>query len=1267
MKWIHCNKIALGIVCASILSFMIAQADEDILLSHSKTLISWLVSNSGYMHPSLKMRRLDESDPTSMFGVFTESELKEGTLLFSIPDDIILHSTDNELQQLDCGLVRVLVEELKKKDESEFAPYINYLLDTQPPGQLPSGWSDAGKEMLMKALGDENFNISDARIRYDHDQTFKLKNTLPPSNAISWLEIGWYKECDGERDDLSQYAALLVLQRSWDDILIPIYDMVSHRNGIWFNTKSDDRGVHKGNFVYVYANRDIFAEEQIYGSYNMCEDCSGRVTTYGTAEIFRDYGFVEDMPQTWIFPDIEIGFRMDELEEEDDEGNPQYMIVEWIDEDEPDADDVNMLQIKLDYIEQRIKMLEDRSAWSNVPDHEWEQTVHYLMAMKKSIEVALEWYDDNVLDPDTCVADGTCTISLARYTNLDLEYNTKLETGYPAESCDIDAQFIKFDDGTFTNIEEIQSQYQTISFLQDLSNRDTCMDLDGTMQICGSYRPHYHEYMVHQTARFLPKNSVKRILFVGGGDSMLLHEALKYPYIELVVGLELDQKVTRGCFKHFGTQPHFDDDRVEWWFGDASKSLLMLPKDYFGSFDLVLVDLSETVMSFSVSKELTVLEALTLLVKPDGIFVKNEVYFEQFKNMFPYTAQVTWRDNPVICAQVMVMGSRTVDFMNPISGPTLIDHGIKNLVVRELNDIEDNFELYHDYAVNVTSFHLCNLMADKDTDSIQIRSPGILLVAEVEGSTGDLTGNGLLASLLLSLRKEDMTIALSEFTQHGNHTFVFVSMKEGYVIARAIPDYNYVGLDIHIWSSMHKQNHVLNSIVAAVGGGSKPLSSYRVITGGMFGVDSWREDEKLHGPQFKELCNVIKGTEPEVTKHNNSTKKSDVFLAIEQGLRLLQRNQLNVAILVGNIEGSENSSYDHVSAISKLENVTNLEVLSCASMAHFNRFDESANEALTACEKHLYDIMIGSSDIELFDAIIIDSSADKITSSIFLKLMSTGSITEIMNVDSIVITSSVTKDEKAWRKNLMLRLKDEVFDLDPNAAFVDIAIENKKTDSEFNVMITNYGLEGFVFLLNETIVEFNALTKNDLFARVNILNGGAWRYQKDFKPSRVFLPDDYDQSEPLEQWTSQIPIGHQAILQLEPQGTPEEKVVPISEDILSEAVNRAVKEFESVGWDANSVQKSCDVGEGCLFLALFDSGTLSVLWDGRSHIDINIFSMKEDIDLVDLFVKSFMHSIPTHAIMLRDEQPRGLGRVVSYFRDLSENGELPHWAPPIHN
>lgn len=73
--------------------------------------------------------------------------------------------------------------------------------------------------------------------------------------------------------------------------------------------------------------------------------------------------------------------------------------------------------------------------------------------------------------------------------------------------------------------EVIQSQYQAISFFTDPKTHDMVMKLDDTIQQCSSYRPHYHEFAVHFPARFL--ESVKRVLFVGGGDSMVLHEVLK--------------------------------------------------------------------------------------------------------------------------------------------------------------------------------------------------------------------------------------------------------------------------------------------------------------------------------------------------------------------------------------------------------------------------------------------------------------------------------------------------------------------------------------------------------------------------------------------------------------------------------------------------------------------------------------------------------------------------------------------------------------------
>ena len=61
------------------------------------------------------------------------------------------------------------------------------------------------------------------------------------------------------------------------------------------------------------------------------------------------------------------------------------------------------------------------------------------------------------------------------------------------------------------------------------------------------------------------------------GDSMSLHEILQCKSLKLVIGLEIDQIVTKKIFKRFGKPPHWDNDKVQWWHGDTAKSIFMLP------------------------------------------------------------------------------------------------------------------------------------------------------------------------------------------------------------------------------------------------------------------------------------------------------------------------------------------------------------------------------------------------------------------------------------------------------------------------------------------------------------------------------------------------------------------------------------------------------------------------------------------------------------------------------------------------------------------
>ena len=115
---------------------------------------------------------------------------------------------------------------------------------------------------------------------------------------------------------------------------------------------------------------------------------------------------------------------------------------------------------------------------------------------------------------------------------------------------------------------------------------------------------------------------------------------------------------------------------------------------------MVLVDLSETVMSMKVTDGLDILQALTLLLKPDGIFVKNEIYFNTMRKMFKYSTMIRWYDNPVICAQVLVLGSNEIDFMDH----DLKDHHIDALFLEPFDAIHDPYELYHDYYKNESRY-----------------------------------------------------------------------------------------------------------------------------------------------------------------------------------------------------------------------------------------------------------------------------------------------------------------------------------------------------------------------------------------------------------------------------------------------------------------------------------------------------------------------------------------------------------------------------------
>ena len=221
-------------------------------------------------NPSVTAAAENEIDTSSNLAVFAAADISEGEVLLVVPWNSIIHAghTLEDPPPLVCETVRNLAKEMRKGSESDFAPYVNYLR-TQKVGQIPSAWSHGGKQLLHRVLG-RSIDQESGRAR---------RERLPPKSPTARLEVDWRQDCNGSSDPIDEQAAQLVIQRAEDDLMMPIYDMLSHRNG-WHNNVENN--FREGEEFYLTAKRDIAEGEILYSSYNQCTDCEGRAGKYGT-------------------------------------------------------------------------------------------------------------------------------------------------------------------------------------------------------------------------------------------------------------------------------------------------------------------------------------------------------------------------------------------------------------------------------------------------------------------------------------------------------------------------------------------------------------------------------------------------------------------------------------------------------------------------------------------------------------------------------------------------------------------------------------------------------------------------------------------------------------------------------------------------------------------------------------------------------------------------------------------------------------------------
>jgi len=718
---------------------------------------------------------------------------------------------------------------------------------------------------------------------------------------------------------------------------------------------------------------------------------------------------------------------------------------------------------------------------------------------------------------------------------------------------------------------------------------------------------------------------------------MLLHETLKYPDLELVVGLELDQIVTRKCFKYFRSSPHFEDPRVEWWFGDATKSLLLLPEEYWQSFDLVLVDLSETVMSLSVTKELDVFDALALLLKPEGVMIKNELYMEPISKVFDYSMDILY-ESPVICSQVLAFGSNTVDFMHD----TVYDHGIDTLLSKNLHDPDTRHNFTHDYRINnATKQGKCGDLVKRESLMEQSKSAGVVEIVEVEDVKIAL--DETLGDVLLSVIKSQGFNPLSGPVSEDG--MLMIPMKEGYVMARYWADKKYCNLDVNLWGSFHKLKTLRRALTDALE--SKKVSQFKIVVGGMYGSETWTEDRDIIGPK------IVQTRDCSIPVHEEATDISVELItaAFEETMNIgdaIDGEEITAVVVC-----KEEENCLAASLLGKYSSIRKVITLSdCDGMAEI--------DSQYQCEVSTTVDLMKNLGNDKADLLLVDSSSSQEMVQILNSILARDEYRKaVINRSHLMMVWTMDAEKEEYQRYFLDRYRKQ-HQFDP-AARAELWMQVGTKALEFGFFKTDD--RRIVYKISD--IEANLKKKFEGTKNVEIelrgIYGGQYEFIRNWSP-KEFLQSDYDTDDGFKQYHEQLPLARHTVFQLEEA---DKKTYDFSKDGLNGALAEALS---AIDFECATKESIVGMGEGSVMLCMDpNKGSVVMVWDGRRHVDISLYLARDPVGDAEKFRRALLHATGDNLkVALRDDMPRGMNRVVNFPEDIRTPEELAEFYEELH-
>ena len=252
-----------------------------------------------------------------------------------------------------------------------------------------------------------------------------MNNIVPPARGVDDLitrDVMEWCDISQERmdDPTFRRAVMLVKARADYHYMVPFYDMMNHRNGKRHNTAhvhnpyggDGDASIKENGYVMV-ATRRIGRGEEVYNSYNRCTICHSYVDHVHTPEIFYMWGFVENMPQSWLFDFARVKFELDLSHDDVDEDDGGDVLVATF-QVPPSERGMSLLREELVRLSSYETIRDDDPAGRGIGPYEWSSLWRYYDALVTALRVAVEQgtngtMTDEVwkLDDNWWVKDGT--------------------------------------------------------------------------------------------------------------------------------------------------------------------------------------------------------------------------------------------------------------------------------------------------------------------------------------------------------------------------------------------------------------------------------------------------------------------------------------------------------------------------------------------------------------------------------------------------------------------------------------------------------------------------------------------------------------------------------------------------------------------------------------------------------------------------------------------------------------------------------------------